>query len=148
MTNCLLFSPCRFNSIQFNSTTKALLRANLSLLSIYLSIYLAIYLSICLSIYLSVYISVRPSVCPSVALMPGGSTFKKCPHCEGILPCAKKICTYCLTEQPTKPRLKMMLERFDEKREEWVSSRKKKKRHMSQIKDEMVVMVCRQLRLP
>ncbi len=67
--------------------------------------------------------------------MPGGSTKKICPFCQGILFCAQKICLNCKKEQPLKQLLKKKLQRFDEKREEWVVGRKKNK-------DEAIVMVC------
>jgi len=73
--------------------------------------------------------------------MPGGSTKKTCPFCQGILFCAQKKCSHCHKEQPVKQRLKRRLQRFDDKREEWVSNCKKN-HNVSSIKDEAVVMVC------
>ncbi len=73
--------------------------------------------------------------------MPGGSTKKICPFCQGILFCAQKICLNCKNEQPLKQRLKKKLQRFDEKREEWVVGRKKN-HNVASIKDEAIVMVC------
>ncbi|XP_065096720.1 uncharacterized protein [Paramisgurnus dabryanus] len=72
--------------------------------------------------------------------MPGGSTKKICPFCQGILFCAQKICSHCKKEQPLKQRLKKKLERFDEKREEWVVGRKKN-HNTASIKDEANIML-------
>ncbi|KAK1875367.1 D-glycero-beta-D-manno-heptose-17-bisphosphate 7-phosphatase [Dissostichus eleginoides] len=72
--------------------------------------------------------------------MPGGSTKKTCPFCQGILFCAQKICAQCLKEQPKKQRLEKKLKRFDEKREDWVSGRKKNHNIVS-IKDEAIVLL-------
>ncbi len=71
----------------------------------------------------------------------GGSTKKICPFCQGILFCAQKICLNCKKEQPLKQWLKKKLQRFDEKREAWVVSRKKN-HNIASIKDEAIVMVC------
>ncbi|XP_047657923.1 uncharacterized protein LOC125139075 [Tachysurus fulvidraco] len=72
--------------------------------------------------------------------MPGGSTKKICPFCQGILFCAQKICCHCKKEQPLKQRLKKRLQRFDDKREEWVFGRKKNHNSAS-IKDEALIML-------
>ncbi|XP_058617481.1 uncharacterized protein LOC131530943 isoform X2 [Onychostoma macrolepis] len=72
--------------------------------------------------------------------MPGGSTKKICPFCQGILFCAQKICLNCKKEQPLKQRLKKKLQRFDEKREEWVVGHKKN-HNIASIKDEAIVML-------
>ncbi|XP_051980805.1 uncharacterized protein LOC127642135 [Xyrauchen texanus] len=72
--------------------------------------------------------------------MPGGSTKKICPFCQGILFCAQKICSHCKKEQPLKQRLKKKLQRFDEKREEWVVGRKKN-HNTASIKDEANIML-------
>ncbi|XP_056120668.1 uncharacterized protein LOC130097748 isoform X2 [Rhinichthys klamathensis goyatoka] len=72
--------------------------------------------------------------------MPGGSTKKICPFCQGILFCAKKICSHYKKEQPLKQRLKKKLQRFDEKREEWVIGHKKN-HNMASIKDEANIML-------
>ncbi|XP_058636590.1 uncharacterized protein LOC131543345 isoform X3 [Onychostoma macrolepis] len=71
--------------------------------------------------------------------MPGGSTKKICPFCQGILFCAQKICLNCKKEQPLKQRPKKKLQRFDEKREEWVVGHKKN-HNIASIKDEAIVM--------
>ncbi|CAM4513279.1 unnamed protein product [Leuciscus chuanchicus] len=71
--------------------------------------------------------------------MPEGSTKKICPFCQGILFCAQKICSHCKKEQPLKQRLKKKLQRFDEKREEWVVGRKKN-HNTASIKDEANIM--------
>ena len=81
------------------------------------------------------------SVCNPVLIMPGGSTKKTCPFCQNILFCAQKICAHCLKEQPKKQRLEKKLKRFDEKREDWVSGRKKN-HNIASIKDEAIVLVC------
>jgi hypothetical protein len=44
-------------------------------------------------------------------------------------------------EQPTKQRLKKRLERFDQKREEWVAGHKKH-HNLASIKDEAILLVC------
>ncbi|XP_033991707.1 uncharacterized protein LOC117487162 [Trematomus bernacchii] len=72
--------------------------------------------------------------------MPGGSTKKTCPFCQNILFCAQKICAHCLKEQPKKLRLEKKLKRFDEKREDWVSGRKKN-HNIASIKDEAIVLL-------
>ncbi|KAI9517709.1 hypothetical protein NQZ68_000877 [Dissostichus eleginoides] len=72
--------------------------------------------------------------------MPGGSTKKTCPFCQSILFCAQKICAHCLKEQPKKQRLEKRLKRFDEKREDWVSGRKKN-HNIASIKDEAIVLL-------
>ncbi|XP_077051711.1 uncharacterized protein LOC143701905 isoform X2 [Siphateles boraxobius] len=72
--------------------------------------------------------------------MPGGSTKKICPFCQGILFCAQKICSHCKQEQPLKQRLKKKLQRFDEKREQWVVGRKKN-HNTASIKDEANIML-------
>ncbi|KAI9543813.1 hypothetical protein NQZ68_008861 [Dissostichus eleginoides] len=72
--------------------------------------------------------------------MPHGSTKKTCPFCLGILFCAQKICAHCLKEQPKKQRLEKKLKRFDEKREDWVSGRKKNN-NIGSIKDEAIVLL-------
>ncbi|KAK9973395.1 hypothetical protein ABG768_024131 [Culter alburnus] len=72
--------------------------------------------------------------------MPGGSTRKMCPFCQGILFCAQKICCHCKKEQPLKQRLKKKLQRFDDKREEWVVGHKKNHNSAS-IKDEAIIML-------
>ncbi|XP_059907782.1 golgin subfamily A member 6-like protein 7 isoform X2 [Gadus macrocephalus] len=72
--------------------------------------------------------------------MSRGSTQKICPFCKGILPCAKKICSHCNMVQPIKQRLQKALSRFEEKREKWVSSRKKN-HNLAQIKEEAVLML-------
>nr|XP_033932294.1 uncharacterized protein LOC117440136 isoform X2 [Pseudochaenichthys georgianus] len=72
--------------------------------------------------------------------MPGGSTKKTCPFCQNILFCAQKICAHCLKEQPRKLRLEKKLKRFDEKREGWVSGRKKN-HNIASIKDEAIVLL-------
>ncbi|XP_059184695.1 uncharacterized protein LOC131967768 [Centropristis striata] len=72
--------------------------------------------------------------------MPGGSTKKTCPYCQGILFCAQKKCSHCKMDQPVKQRLKKKLQRFDEKREEWVLGRKKN-HNLASIKDEALVML-------
>ncbi|KAL1268888.1 hypothetical protein QQF64_034251 [Cirrhinus molitorella] len=72
--------------------------------------------------------------------MPGGSTKKICPFCQGILFCAQKVCSHCKKEQPQKQRLKKKLERFDKKREEWVVGHKKN-HNIASIKDEAIVML-------
>ncbi|KAK1900381.1 Voltage-dependent P/Q-type calcium channel subunit alpha-1A [Dissostichus eleginoides] len=72
--------------------------------------------------------------------MPGGSTKKTCPFCQSILFCAQKICAHCLKEQPKKQRLEKKLKRFDEKREDWVSGRKKN-HNIASIKDEAIVLL-------
>ncbi|KAF7711822.1 hypothetical protein HF521_000833 [Silurus meridionalis] len=51
-----------------------------------------------------------------------------------------KICSNCKKEQPLKQRLKKKLQRFDEKREEWVVGRKKN-HNIASIKDESIVML-------
>ena len=73
--------------------------------------------------------------------MPGGSTKKTCPFCEGILFCAHIFFSHCKKEQPVKQRLMKKLQRFDRKRKEWVFERKKN-HNIASIKDEAVVMVC------
>ncbi|XP_076591391.1 uncharacterized protein LOC143323436 [Chaetodon auriga] len=72
--------------------------------------------------------------------MPGGSTKKTCPFCKGVLFCAQKVCCHCKKEQPLKQRLKKKLQRFDEKREEWVVGRKKN-HNVASIKDEAIIML-------
>ncbi|XP_067269598.1 uncharacterized protein [Pseudorasbora parva] len=72
--------------------------------------------------------------------MPGGSTKKVCPFCQGILFCAQKICSHCKKEQPLKQRLKKKLQRFDDKREEWVCGHKKN-HNVASIKDEAILML-------
>ncbi|KAK1896736.1 D-glycero-beta-D-manno-heptose-17-bisphosphate 7-phosphatase [Dissostichus eleginoides] len=72
--------------------------------------------------------------------MPRGSTKKTCPFCLGILFCAQKICAHCLKEQPKKQRLEKKLKRFDEKREDWVSGRKKNN-NIGSIKDEAIILL-------
>ncbi|CAL8300731.1 unnamed protein product [Boreogadus saida] len=72
--------------------------------------------------------------------MSRGSTQKICPFCKGILPCAKKICSHCNMVQPIKQRLQKALSRFEEKREKWVSSRKRN-HNLAQIKEEAVLML-------
>ncbi|XP_008285933.1 uncharacterized protein LOC103361593 [Stegastes partitus] len=72
--------------------------------------------------------------------MPGGSTTKTCPFCQTTLFCAQKTCTYCKQEQPTKLRLKRKLERFDEKRKEWVVGRKRA-HNASSVKDEAIILL-------
>ncbi|XP_033974925.1 uncharacterized protein LOC117473455 [Trematomus bernacchii] len=67
--------------------------------------------------------------------MPGGSTKKTCPFCQNIL-----FCAHCLKEQPKKLRLEKKLKRFDEKREDWVSGRKKN-HNIASIKDEAIVLL-------
>ncbi|RXN12240.1 zinc finger 37-like protein [Labeo rohita] len=71
--------------------------------------------------------------------MPGGSTKKICPFCQGILFCAQKICSNCKKEQPVKQRLKKKLQQLNEKREQWVVGRKRN--HIASIKDEAIVML-------
>ncbi|KAI7793852.1 hypothetical protein IRJ41_000489 [Triplophysa rosa] len=51
----------------------------------------------------------------------------------------QKICLNCKKEQPLKQRLKKKLQRFDEKREEWVVVHKKN-HNIASIKDEAIVM--------
>ncbi|KAI9525159.1 hypothetical protein NQZ68_009357 [Dissostichus eleginoides] len=51
-----------------------------------------------------------------------------------------KICAHCLKEQPKKQRLEKKLKRFDEKREDWVSGRKKN-HNIASIKDEAIVLL-------
>ena len=48
--------------------------------------------------------------------------------------------------QPVKERLKIALRKFEAKREEWVSSRKKN-HNMAVVKQEMFLLVCKQFRL-
>ncbi|XP_030263833.1 uncharacterized protein LOC115575723 isoform X2 [Sparus aurata] len=69
-----------------------------------------------------------------------GSTKKTCPFCKGVLFCARKVCPHCKTEQPLKQRLKKKLQRFDDKREEWVVGRKKN-HNVASIKDEATIML-------
>ncbi|CAL8234357.1 unnamed protein product [Arctogadus glacialis] len=71
--------------------------------------------------------------------MPG-STCKTCPSCKTILPCAKKMCSHCKMVQPVKKRLKIALTKFEAKREEWASSRKKN-HNMAVVKQEMVLLL-------
>ncbi|ROI15535.1 Carcinoembryonic antigen-related cell adhesion molecule 1 [Anabarilius grahami] len=52
-----------------------------------------------------------------------------------------KICCHCKKEQPLKQRLKKKLQRFDDKREEWVVGHKKNHNSAS-IKDEAIIMLC------
>ncbi|RXN07168.1 MORC family CW-type zinc finger 3-like protein [Labeo rohita] len=72
--------------------------------------------------------------------MPGGSTKKICPFCQGILFCAQKVCSNCKKEQPVKQRLKKKLQQFNEKREQWVVGRKRN-HNIASIKDEAIVML-------
>ncbi|KAI9520656.1 hypothetical protein NQZ68_015576 [Dissostichus eleginoides] len=53
---------------------------------------------------------------------------------------SEKICAHCLKEQPKKQRLEKNLKRFDEKREDWVSGRKKN-HNIASIKDEAIVLL-------
>ncbi|CAL8241723.1 unnamed protein product [Gadus morhua 'NCC'] len=71
--------------------------------------------------------------------MPG-STCKTCPSCKTILPCAKKVCSHCKMVQPVKERLKIALRKFEAKREEWASSRKKN-HNMAVVKQEMFLLL-------
>ncbi|KAI7812525.1 hypothetical protein IRJ41_003468 [Triplophysa rosa] len=52
----------------------------------------------------------------------------------------QKICLNCKKEQPLKQRLKKKLQRFDEKREEWVVVHKKN-HNIASIMDEAIVML-------
>ncbi|RXN17428.1 MORC family CW-type zinc finger 3-like protein [Labeo rohita] len=72
--------------------------------------------------------------------MPGGSTKKICPFCQGILFCAQKVCSNCKKQQPVKQRLQKKLQQFDEKREQWVVGRKRN-HNIASIKDEAIVML-------
>ncbi|XP_072563342.1 uncharacterized protein [Paramormyrops kingsleyae] len=72
--------------------------------------------------------------------MPGGSTKKICPFCQGILFCAQKVCSNCKKEQPVKQRFKKKLQQFDKKREQWVVGRKRN-HNIASIKDEAIVML-------
>ncbi|XP_028313659.1 uncharacterized protein LOC114469942 isoform X2 [Gouania willdenowi] len=72
--------------------------------------------------------------------MPGGSTKKTCPFCQGILYCAQKVCSHCNKVQPVKQRLRKKLEKFDERREKWAVGRIKH-RNVACIKDEAVIML-------
>ncbi|RXN36516.1 CAP domain [Labeo rohita] len=56
----------------------------------------------------------------------------------GLTP--REICSNCKKEQPLKQRLKKKLQRFDEKKEEWVVGRKKNHNSAS-IKDEAIFML-------
>ncbi|KAJ8286315.1 hypothetical protein GJAV_G00037050 [Gymnothorax javanicus] len=72
--------------------------------------------------------------------MPGGSTKKTCPFCQGILYCAQKVCTHCKMEQPLQQRLKTKLQRLDAKRQAWVVGRKKN-HNIASIKNEAIVLL-------